>query len=83
MALASSSPSGSRVPLAVPVLLAFVAGAVDACTFLALFGLFVAQLTGSFITVGVQIVKHDPAALLHLLALPLFFIAGAAIARYG
>jgi uncharacterized membrane protein YoaK (UPF0700 family) len=78
--MASSSPASRRAPLAIPVLLAFLAGAVDACTFLALFGLFVAQLTGSFITVGVQVVKHDPAALIHLLALPLFFVAGAAIA---
>jgi uncharacterized membrane protein YoaK (UPF0700 family) len=79
MAVGSSSPSRPRAPLVVPVLLAFVAGAVDACTFLALFGFFVAQLTGSFVTVGVQIVRHDPAALIHLLALPLFFLAGVAI----
>jgi uncharacterized membrane protein YoaK (UPF0700 family) len=79
--VATASPvPGPKAPIAVPALLAFVAGAVDACTFLALFGLFVAQLTGSFITVGVQIVKRDPGALIHLLALPLFFVAGVAIA---
>jgi uncharacterized membrane protein YoaK (UPF0700 family) len=77
--VASSSPANVRAPLAVPVLLAFVAGAVDACTFLALFGLFVAQLTGSFITIGAQIISHGPAPLIHLLAVPLFFVAGAAI----
>jgi uncharacterized membrane protein YoaK (UPF0700 family) len=76
----ASSPSSRKAPLAIAILLAFVAGSVDACTFLALFGLFVAQLTGSFVTVGVQIVRHDPAALIHLLALPLFFTVGAAIA---
>jgi uncharacterized membrane protein YoaK (UPF0700 family) len=75
----SPQPSSSRAPRAVPALLAFVAGAVDACTFLALFGLFVAQLTGSFVTVGVQIVKRDSAAVIQLLALPLFFVAGVAI----
>src|SRR5262249_52694586 len=73
------SPPTPVAPRPVPALLAFVAGAVDACTFLALFGLFVAQLTGSFITVGVQIVKRDPAAVIHLLALPLFFVAGVTI----
>jgi uncharacterized membrane protein YoaK (UPF0700 family) len=67
------------VPRTVPLLLAVVAGAVDAETFLALFGLFVAQLTGSFVTVGVQIVTHDPGALIRVLGIPLFFVAGAAI----
>jgi uncharacterized membrane protein YoaK (UPF0700 family) len=67
------------VPRTVPPLLAIVAGAVDAVTFLALFGLFVAQVTGSFVTVGVQIVTHDPGALVRVLGIPLFFIAGAAI----
>jgi uncharacterized membrane protein YoaK (UPF0700 family) len=79
MAIASSSPAGSRPSPAVPALLAFVAGAVDGCTFLALFGLFVAQLTGSFVTVGVELVRHGPAPLIQVLALPLFFVAGAAI----
>jgi hypothetical protein len=30
----------------IPALLAFIAGGVDACTVIALFGLFVAQATG-------------------------------------
>jgi uncharacterized membrane protein YoaK (UPF0700 family) len=75
----SVSPPIPPAPRAVPPLLAFVAGAVDASTFLALFGLFVAQVTGSFVTVGVQIVKREPAAAIHLMALPLFFVAGVAI----
>jgi uncharacterized membrane protein YoaK (UPF0700 family) len=62
----------------VPVLLAFVGGAMDACTFFALFGLFVAQLTGSFITIGIQLVSYERAPVIHLLALPLFFLAGVA-----
>ena len=37
------------VPTAVPALLSFVAGYIDSCMFLALFGLFVAQVTGSFV----------------------------------
>jgi uncharacterized membrane protein YoaK (UPF0700 family) len=63
----------------VPALLAFVAGAVDAVTVLALFGLFVAQVTGSFVTVGVEIVTHDPTALIRIVAIPVFFIAGASM----
>jgi uncharacterized membrane protein YoaK (UPF0700 family) len=78
--IAGSRPSSTpQVPRPVPALLAFVAGAVDGCTFLALFGLFVAQLTGSFVTIGVQVVKREPTAVIYLLALPVFFVAGVAI----
>ena len=35
------------------------AGYVDVYTFLALFGLFVAQVTGSFVTAGAQFVIYD------------------------
>jgi uncharacterized membrane protein YoaK (UPF0700 family) len=57
-------------------LLAFVAGVVDACTVFALFGLFVAQVTGSFVLVGVQIVNADAVNLIRTLAIPVFFLAG-------
>jgi uncharacterized membrane protein YoaK (UPF0700 family) len=80
MAVRPSPPADPRARPALPVLLAFVAGAVDACTVLALFGLFVAQLTGSFVTIGIQVVRQEPAPVAHLLALPLFFLAGAAAA---
>ncbi|MDE1974230.1 MAG: DUF1275 domain-containing protein [Hyphomicrobiales bacterium] len=46
-------------PRWVPAALAFVAGYVDVFTFLALFGLFVAQVTGSFVTAGAELVTHD------------------------
>src|SRR5262249_32831447 len=47
------------LPRWVPALLSFVAGYVDIYTFLALFGLFVAQETGSFVTAGAELVTHD------------------------
>jgi uncharacterized membrane protein YoaK (UPF0700 family) len=64
------------VPLAVPVLLSVVAGYVDSCTFLALFGVFVAQATGSFVIAGTQLVTHDDNILIKVLAIPVFFFAG-------
>jgi uncharacterized membrane protein YoaK (UPF0700 family) len=59
-------------------LLSFVAGYVDACTFLALFGLFVAQVTGSFVTAGTEPVLHEAGSLMKALAIPVFVVAAAA-----
>src|SRR5207248_1522829 len=64
------------VPRIVPALLSFTAGFVDACTFLALFGLFVAQVTGSFVIVGAEFVTRDEGFLIKVLAIPMFFAAG-------
>jgi uncharacterized membrane protein YoaK (UPF0700 family) len=65
-----------QVPLAVPTLLSFVAGYVDSCTFLALFGVFVAQITGSFVIAGTELITHDDHVLIKVLAIPMFFFAG-------
>ena len=67
------------VPRPIPIVLSFVAGNVDSCTYLALFGVFVAQLTGSFVLAGTQIVRSEPGALAKLLVIPVFFLAGVAL----
>jgi uncharacterized membrane protein YoaK (UPF0700 family) len=67
------------VPRPIPVVLSFVAGYVDSCTYLALFGVFVAQVTGSFVIAGTQFVRSEPGALAKLLAIPSFFLAGVAV----
>jgi uncharacterized membrane protein YoaK (UPF0700 family) len=59
-------------------LLSFVAGYVDACTFLALFGLFVAQVTGSFVIAGTEPIMHEQGFVLKALAIPVFMIAAVA-----
>jgi uncharacterized membrane protein YoaK (UPF0700 family) len=64
-------------PRAVPVLLAAVAGYVDACTFLGLYGFFVAQVTGSFVIAGAHLVVGWSGAAA-LLAVPVFFAGGVA-----
>jgi uncharacterized membrane protein YoaK (UPF0700 family) len=70
----------SEVPLpaAVPMLLSFVAGYVDSYTYLALFGLFVAQVTGSFVIAGAELVTHDYGIAGKLLAIAAFLVAAAA-----
>lgn len=69
------SSSAPDYPPAVPALLAFVAGYVDATTFLAFSGLFVAQTTGSLVIAGATI-DGDAASLVKVAAIPVFFLAG-------
>lgn len=64
------------IPILVPTVLGFVAGYVDGCTFLGLFGLFVAQVTGSFVLAGAEIVTHDPGVIVKIAAIPVFLGAG-------
>ena len=65
------------LPAPMPVLLSFVAGYVDSYTYLALFGLFAAQVTGSFVIAGAEIVTHDYGIAGKLLAILAFLVAAA------
>jgi uncharacterized membrane protein YoaK (UPF0700 family) len=71
--------SAHEVPLPrwVPTLLSFVAGYIDSYTFLALFGLFVAQVTGSFVTAGAELVTHDIGITGKVVAVTAFLVAAA------
>jgi uncharacterized membrane protein YoaK (UPF0700 family) len=66
------------MPRLVPPLLSFVAGYVDSCTFLGLFGVYIAQMTGSFVQAGTQVVAYEPGLPLKLAAIPTFFLGGVA-----
>src|SRR6516162_905823 len=63
------------VPWIIPPLLGFSAGFIDSFAFLALFGLFVAQVTGSFVLAAAAIVTNEQGALTKLLAIPVFLLA--------
>ena len=62
----------------IPPLLSFSAGFIDSFTVLALFGLFVAQVTGSFVLAAAAIVTNEQGALTKLLAIPVFLLAAVA-----
>jgi uncharacterized membrane protein YoaK (UPF0700 family) len=68
------------LPLSMPVLLSFVAGYVDSYTCLGLFGLFAAQVTGSFVIAGAEFVTRDFGIAGKLLAIVAFLTAVAASA---
>ncbi len=68
------------VPRWVPALLSFTAGYVDSYTYLALFGLFVAQVTGSFVTAGAQFVVYDIGIVGKMIAILTFLLAAASTA---
>jgi uncharacterized membrane protein YoaK (UPF0700 family) len=72
-----SAARDARLPMAMPMLLSFVAGYVDSYTYLALFGLFVAQVTGSFVIAGAELVTHDYGIVGKLLAIVAFLVAAA------
>jgi uncharacterized membrane protein YoaK (UPF0700 family) len=65
------------LPKAMPMLLSFVAGYVDSYTYLALFGLFAAQVTGSFVIAGAELITHDYGVAGKLLAIAAFLLAAA------
>ena len=65
------------LPIPIPVLLSFVAGYVDSYTYLGLFGLFAAQVTGSFVIAGAEFVSHDYGVAGKLLAILAFLVAAA------
>ena len=59
-----------------PATLAFIAGFVDACSFLAFAGFFVAQATGSFVVAGAELFTETAGFTIKVLALPVFVGAG-------
>ena len=62
--------------------LAFIAGFLEACGLIALFGLFIGHVTANIAVLGMAIATHVPGSVPKLLALP-FFMAVVALTRVG
>src|SRR3984885_9579909 len=73
------APRHQPLQKTMPALLSFVAGYVDSYTYLALFGLFVAQVTGSFVIAGAELVTRDYGIAGKLLGIVAGLIAAAAM----
>lgn len=78
--MARVKADAARKAAAVPegALEALVAGYVDTCGFVALFGLFTAHVTGNLVLIGATIVDHRGGVVPKLLAVPVFIAAVAA-----
>jgi uncharacterized membrane protein YoaK (UPF0700 family) len=63
----------------VAVMLGFAASYVDGCTFVTLFGLFVAQATGSFVVASAILSVREHGALVKVLAIPVFLFSAAVV----
>ena len=72
-----NKPASSNDTL-VSTLMAFTAGFVDTCGFVALFGLFTAHVTGNFVLIGAALASPRPGILAKLLAFPVFILIVAA-----
>jgi uncharacterized membrane protein YoaK (UPF0700 family) len=84
----SAATGPAPLPRVVPPLLSLVAGYVDSITFLALFGFFAAQVTGSFVVAAAELVVDDRGVAAKMLAIPAFMLgagiaAGIIIVRRG
>jgi uncharacterized membrane protein YoaK (UPF0700 family) len=71
----SSSHRIAGGPATTGALLAFTAGFVDTCGFIALFGLFTAHVTGNFVLIGAAVAGEQQGIFGKLLALPVFVLA--------
>jgi uncharacterized membrane protein YoaK (UPF0700 family) len=76
----SRAAAGSGAVLSVA--LAFVAGFVDTCGFVALFFLFSAHVTGNFVVLAASLVQPHAGVVAKLLALPVFVLAVASTRLY-
>ncbi len=73
---------GSYGELATMSALAFTSGFVDTLSFIALYGLFAAHITGNFVLIATSLAEFRHGLWIKLLAVPAFFIAAVLTRMY-
>jgi len=73
--LRTAEPVSARTLLINACTLSCIAGFVDTCVFVGMFGLFTAHITGNLALIGAELVRHSGDVLAKLLALPVFVAA--------
>ena len=71
----------SRAPVMTATLLAYTSGFVDTLSFIALFGLFAAHVTGNFVLIATSLAEFRHGLWMKLLAIPVFIVA-AVVTRF-
>lgn len=69
-------------PATVGVLLAYISGFVDTLSFIALFGLFAAHITGNIVLLATSLAENRHGLLMKMLAIPVFVIAAVGTRLY-
>lgn len=64
-------------PVMTAILLSYTSGFVDSLSFVALFGLFAAHVTGNFVLIASSLVEFKHGLWMKLLAIPVFIVAAA------
>jgi uncharacterized membrane protein YoaK (UPF0700 family) len=78
----SPTKETSLGPVPTRSLLAFVSGFVDTLSFIALFGLFAAHVTGNFVLIATSLAEFRHGLWIKLLAIPTFVIAAVLTRSY-
>jgi uncharacterized membrane protein YoaK (UPF0700 family) len=69
-------------PVTVGVLLAYISGFVDTLSFVALFGLFAAHITGNIVLLATSIAEDRHGLMMKMLAIPVFVLAAVGTRLY-
>jgi uncharacterized membrane protein YoaK (UPF0700 family) len=69
-------------PLMMAILLAYTSGFVDTLSFIALFGLFAAHVTGNFVLIATSLAEFRHGLWMKILAIPVFIIAAVCTRLY-
>src|SRR5512139_3152273 len=73
----SMTKDASLGPVPTMSLLAFTSGFVDTLSFIALFGLFAAHITGNFVLIATSLAEFRSGLWIKLLAIPIFVFSAA------